>query len=217
MKFLVIVVLGSMLTGGPPVIWKSKSVRYMKKYMITLALLTLGMSANAQWISGLDEIEMQGHWVVTSVNGGFPEFNSDYHPQYPTAIDFNNRNYTYVWFTDYNGNETSERFAGYFVGGTATGRYTLHLLSRKEYNSDYTGLSFANFWIKQFDSQNMTISDYDGNSYIKLQKVDAASVRSVATDTTANSKAYGLNGVELPTPETAKGIVIQNGKKTVRK
>lgn len=206
-----------MLTGGPPVIWKSKSVRYMKKYMITLALLTLGMSANAQWISGLDEIEMQGHWVVTSVNGGFPEFNSDYHPQYPTAIDFNNRNYTYVWFTDYNGNETSERFAGYFVGGTATGRYTLHLLSRKEYNSDYTGLSFANFWIKQFDSQNMTISDYDGNSYIKLQKVDAASVRSVATDTTANSKAYGLNGVELPTPETAKGIVIQNGKKTVRK
>ncbi len=189
----------------------------MKKYLITLALLTLGMGASAQWISGLDEIEMQGHWTVTSVNGGFPEFASEYHPQYPTAIDFNNRNYTYVWFTDYNGREAYEMYAGYFVGGTATGRYTLHLLSRKEYNSDYTGLSLANFWIKHFDGQNMTISDYDGDSYIKLQKVDAANVRSIPADTTANAKAYNLSGAELPTPDAAKGIVIQNGKKTVRK
>ncbi len=37
----------------------------MKKILFTLALLTLGMSASAQWISGLDEIEMQGHWAVT--------------------------------------------------------------------------------------------------------------------------------------------------------
>lgn len=187
----------------------------MKKYTVILALLMLGMSANAQWISDLDEIEMQGHWVVTSVNGGFPEFKSDYHPQFPTAIDFNNRDYTYVWFTDYNDRETCERYAGYFVGGTATGRYTLHLLSRKEYNSDYTGLSLANFWIKHFDSQNMTISDYNGESYIKLQKQDAVAVRSVSADSVAASRAYRLNGI--PATDNDKGIVIKDGKKTVQK
>lgn len=188
----------------------------MKRNLFALALALFTLTANAQWIANLDEIEMLGRWEVVQVNGGFPEFNSDYHPQFPTAIEFNNRNYTYVWFTDYNDNAVSERFAGYFVGGTATGRYTLHFLSRKEYNSDYTGLSLINFWIKHFDGQNMTISTYDGENYIRLQKIDASAVRSVAADSTSNGKAYDLNGVELPTPDAAKGIVIQGGKKVVR-
>lgn len=52
--------------------------------------------------------------------------------------------------------------------------------------------------------------------FANIVEVGSSGISQINT-TKPNSKAYGLNGVELLTPDTAKGIVIQNGKKTVRK
>lgn len=103
----------------------------------------------------------------------------------------------------------------YTVGGTATGRYTLHLIRRYEYNSDYTSLSSLNFEVYQFGNNTMTLRTYDKSVTIKLEKQSASSVSSVKADAKASGKAYTLDGKNAT--ETTKGIIIQNGKKKIRK
>lgn len=188
----------------------------MKKLLLAIALLTLGMSANAQWITSLDEMAMLGKWEVTAISGTFPEFQNEYRSEYPIWIEFNNRKSTNVAFTDNNGNETIEQYAGYWIGGTTTGHYTLHLLYNRQYNSTYTGMSLQNFVIGLFDSNQMTLRTFDNSGSINLRKVaNESAVRSVPADSIATSRAYRVDGT--PATDDTKGVVIQNGKKAVRK
>ena len=187
----------------------------MRKYIVAIALLMLGMSAHAQsWITNLDEIEMLGKWVVTEIGGDFPEFQNNYRWEYPTSIVFNNRNSTFVFFKDFNDNETAERYVGYWIGGSATGKYTLHLLSNKPYNDDSSGMSLVNFRIQHFDGGVMVLRTYDGGGRIQLEKENSAGIRSTRSDAT-DGKAYHIDGT--PAAESDKGIIIQDGKKSVQK
>lgn len=192
----------------------------MKKILFTFALLTLGMGASAQWISDLDEMALIGSWEVTSISGSFPMFKDDYHGEHPIRFEFRDWMPSSVVFQYNDGIEGGVQYVGFWIGGTTTGHYTLHLLSTNGWvtNGGYrmSGTTTINFWIQHFSNGYMTLSTYDEAGKMSLQKVDAAAVRSVPADTTATAKAYSLGGMELPTPDAAKGVVIQGGKKALR-
>lgn len=178
----------------------------MKKILIAFAFLALGLSAKAQYVSNLDEIELLGTWDVTDVNGEIMGISD-----IVTSMTFNDGKDSFVEFSQ----NHVERVPVYIVGGTATGRYTLHLIRRYEYNSDYTSLSSLNFEVYQFGNNTMTLRTYDKSVTIKLEKQSTSSVSSVKADAKASGKAYTLDGKNAT--DTTKGIIIQNGKKKIRK
>ncbi len=180
----------------------------MRKMLLAFAFLALGMSAKAQYVSNLDEIELLGTWDVTNVNG---EIMVSGHPETVASITFNDGKNSFVNFES----NSSAIIPVYTVGGTATGRYTLHLIRRYEYDSDYTGLSSLNFEVYQFGNNTMTLRTYDKSITISLKKQTASSVSSVEANAKASGKAYTMNGVE--TSPSTKGIVIQDGKKRINR
>lgn len=180
----------------------------MKKILFLFAFLVLGVTAKAQYVSNLDEIELLGTWNVTTTNG---EIMVSGHPERVASITFNDGQNSFMSFESNN----STIIPVYTVGGTATGRYTLHLIRRYEYNSDYTSLSSLNFEVYQFGSNTMTLRTYDKSVTIKLEKQSASSVSSVKADAKTTGKSYTLDG--MTATDTTKGIIIQNGKKKIRK
>ncbi|MDO5395801.1 MAG: hypothetical protein Q4F07_07545 [Bacteroidales bacterium] len=108
-------------------------------------------------------------------------------------------------------------FAGYWIGGTATGRYTLHFICRREYDSSYTGLSTVNFVIKSFDGSTLTIETYDGNGGATFSKNDSG-VDAISADPLVKEKekTYNLNGVEVSN-SPAPGIYIRGREKVLIK
>ncbi len=189
----------------------------MKKILFTLALLTLGMSASAQ-VENLDEVELLGSWNVTDGDGIFTGRLPIYHNSYrkPVAFTFNDNKASAIRW-EYAGPDYDwQQIPGFWVSHTSD-RYILHFLLNTDYSTGGDGLSVLNFVVTQFSNGAMTLQTLSGDGTMQLSKEETASVRSLSPDTTANGKAYDLNGVELLTPDTAKGIVIQNGKKTVRK
>lgn len=177
----------------------------MNKILIAFVFIFIGMSANAQYVSNLDEIELLGTWNVTDMNG---EITIAGEPETITSITFNDGKNSYLYF---DGN-TVEAIQVYTVGGTATGCYTLHLLKTIGYDG-YHGLSSVNFEICQFGNNTMTLRTYDKNVTIKLKKQTASSVSSVEAVTETNDKTYTVDGVEATV--NTKGIVIQDGKKHI--
>ena len=180
----------------------------MKKLLFLFAFLALGMSAKAQYVANLDEIELLGKWDVTDVDG---EIMVSGHPETVTSITFRDGKNSFMSF------ESNHPclIPVYTVGGTATGRYTLHLISTSEYDTDYKGLSSLNFEVYQFVNNSMTLRTYDKSVTIKLEKRSASSVSSVKTDAKASGKVYTIDGMNAT--DTTKGIIIQNGKKKIRK
>lgn len=89
------------------------------------------------------------------------------------------------------------------------------MIRRYEYNSDYTSLSSLNFEVYQFGNNTMTLRTYDKSVTIKLEKQSASSVSSVKADAKTTGKSYTLDG--MTATDTTKGIIIQNGKKKIRK
>lgn len=177
----------------------------MKKLLMAFAFLALGMSAKAQYVSNLDEIELLGTWDVTDVDGEIMGISD-----IVTSMTFNDGKDSFVEFSQ----NHVERVPVYIVGGTATGRYTLHFLKTLGYDG-YHGLSSVNFEVYQFGNNTMTLRTYDKSVTIHLKKQTASSVSSVEADAKASGKAYTLGGIE--TTPTAKGIVIQDGKKHVNR
>lgn len=184
----------------------------MKKVFLIIALCVCVLQSKAQTITGLDEIALLGNWSVSGNMGFIPALGNNR----PKLITFNDGKNSVIQYRE---NEVSPRytsFAGYWVGGTATGKYTLHLLSRFAYDSDNTGLSIVNFVITNFTGSEMTLQTYDGSCWLELIKGNSG-IESVSADTTeTDTTIYNLNGVVVKNP-TAPGIYIQgDGKKIVK-
>ena len=177
----------------------------MKKILFLFAFLVLGVTAKAQYVSNLDEIELLGTWKVTAANGDIMGISD-----IVTSFTFNDGKDSFVEFSQ----NHVERVPIYIVGGTATGRYTLHLMRKVDYDG-YLGISSVNFEVYQFGNNTMTLRTYDKSVTIKLEKQSASSVSSVKADAKASGKAYTLAG--MTATDTTKGIIIQNGKKKIRK
>ena len=61
----------------------------------------------------------------------------------------------------------------------------------------------------------MILQTLSGNGTLYLKRQSASSVSSVKADAKASGKAYTLDG--MTATDTTKGIIIQNGKKKIRK
>lgn len=177
----------------------------MKKIFFLFAFLTIGMMAKAQYVANLDEIELLGTWNVTEVNGEIMGVSD-----VVTSMTFNDGKDSFVKFSQ----NHVERVPVYMIGGTATGRYTLHFLRTLDYDG-YLGLSSINFEVYQFGNNTMTLRTYDKSVTIKLEKQSASSVSLIKADAKASGKTYTLDGMNAT--DTTKGIIIQNGKKRIRK
>lgn len=162
------------------------------------------LTANAQhYVIDLDELALLGTWNVTGSWGDFK-----FSKGAMKTVQFSDGNYTKITFED--GTQTVDWiFKGFWVTMSKTDKCFLHLFP---WNS---GESIVNFKIQDFDNNEMTLTTYDGKGTIILSKDTSAGVSAARIDAPAG-KAYSLNGTELPTPDAAKGVVIQGGKKIVK-
>lgn len=184
----------------------------MKKIFIFIALCVCALTSKTQVIAGLDETVLLGEWNVTGNMGFIPSLGGNR----PKSITFNDGKNSNIQYRE---NEVPAKytiFAGYWIGGTATGKYTLHLLSRFDYNSGYTGLSMVNFVITNFTGDEMTLQTYDGSCWLELVKSNSG-IDDVNADTPeASSALYNLKGMAVKNP-AAPGIYIQgDGKKVIK-
>lgn len=187
----------------------------MKRIYFVFALALLCLTANAQ-VENLDEVELLGTWSVTDATG---IFNNAQYPVYnnerkrPTAITFaDNANSVIAW--QFASGIDNQYYPGYWITHTSN-RYVLHMATRLGYDG-YTSLSLLNFVVTRFDGGMMSLQTLSGDGTLHLTKDTSAGVSAARMDAPDNGKAYGLNGVELPTPDAATGIVIQGGKKILK-
>ncbi len=184
----------------------------MKRVLLAAALCVCALQSKAQVITGLDEVALMGEWSVVG-NMGFIPALGGYRPKIITLNDGNN---SYIQYRENEVPLNYTMFAGYWVGGTATGKYTLHLLSRFDYNSSYTGLSMVNFVITKFTGNEMILQTYDGECWLELVKYNSGVENVSAGRPEASSTLYNLNGVSVKNP-TTHGIYIQgDGKKVIK-
>lgn len=183
----------------------------MKKTLLIFALCLCIFSSKAQDIIGLDEVALLGTWEVKE-HGGLWE-NIGY--RWPKKFEFNDGKKSYLYTK---GNRETHQVVfdcgGYWVSGTATGRYTLHLIRYKEYGMENPGISTLNFVIKNFDGKTLSIETYDGNGIAEFVKSNSAGTEAINADAPeAEVTTYDINGLPVENP-TAPGIYIQSdGKK----
>lgn len=184
----------------------------MKRLILAAVMCVCFLQSKAQVIKGLDEIALMGEWSVSGNMGLIPALGGNR----PKVLTFNDGKNSLI---EYRENEVPAQyttFAGYWIGGTATGKYTLHLLSRFDYDSGHTGLSLVNFVITNFTGDEMTLQAYDGSCWLELVKNNSG-IENIAADTPeASGVLYNLNGVAVKNP-TTHGIYIQGDGKKVAK
>lgn len=185
----------------------------MRKALLIIALCVCALQSKAQVITGLDEIALLGDWKATDYWGVFENLSYSW----PVELRLKDCKKSLIYTKRSNEQDFSVLdFNGYWIGGTATGRYTLHLICRREYDSSYTGLSMVNFVIKNFDGQTLIIETYDGSGGATFSK-DNSGIGEVNVDTPeASSTLYNINGMIVKNP-TRPGVYIQgDGKKFVK-
>lgn len=186
----------------------------MKKILLIFALCLCIFSSKAQDITGLDEVALLGNWsvhgYVENADMKWPIFNG-----YSIAafhfVDYWTSTITiyHKIFKDYH----TLNFNGYIVGGTATGKYTLHFTNGFKSDTWDDVLPQVNFIIKSFDGNVMRITSYDGKhgAYLVKDNAGAGSVNADASE--AEISTYDIKGLPVENP-TAPGIYIQSdGKK----
>lgn len=190
----------------------------MKQLLIALAFLALGMSAKAQ-VENLDEVELLGTWEYVSSDGIFtgrlPIYNNSYRK--PVGFTFNDNQASVIKWEYAGDNYDYQQYGGYWVSHTSE-RYILHILSNQSYGSGETrqgDVTTINFVVSKFANGEMILQTLSGNGTLYLKKQSASSVSSVKADAKASGKAYTLDGMNAT--DTTKGIIIQNGKKKIRK
>lgn len=185
----------------------------MKKTILLLGVMLGALSAKAQIIAGLDEVALMGNWKATEYWGVWE--NLGY--KWPTELQLNDGKNSLIYTKS---NSSTDpillEFNGYWIGGTATGHYTLHFICRREYDSTYTGLSMVNFVIKNFNGNSLTIETYDGSGGATFIN-DNSGVNEVSADTPEAYSIYNSNGIKIENP-TAPGLYIRgNGDKFIKK
>lgn len=173
-------------------------------YVFALACLTVKAQ---NYIVNLDDITISGEWNLasTEIPMDFIKSLNAYEYDIPLKIVLNDSGNSYIVL----GSGMSWMFKGYWVTTAQTGKYFLHMMP---YNSDE---SIVNFHIVQFDNGKMVLDTYKGNDRVEFSKDTSLGVPATRMDA-KTGKTYNLDGVELETPNNAKGVIIQDGKKILR-
>lgn len=180
-----------------------------------IAFFVLGMSAKAQ-IENLDEVELLGQWEFVSGDGIFtgrlPIYNNSYRK--PVGFTFNDNTYSIVKWEYVEQSYAYQQYGGYWVSHTSD-KYILHLLSNESYLSGEKGdVTMLNFVVSKFSNGEMVLQTLSGDGSMLLKKQTPSSISAITAENEKESKAYTINGIEAT--DTTKGIIIQNGKKTIR-
>lgn len=176
------------------------------------ALCACALGAKSQVIAGLDEVALLGDWHAVEYGGVW----SNIGYCWPLELRFRDEANSYI-IAKRNGevDPRNMEFNGYWIGGTATGRYTLHFICRREYGTSNTGLSMVNFVITNFNGEEMTIETYDGSGIATFTKSDSG-ISEVSADMPEATQTYTISGMGVKNPIT-HGIYIQgDGKKIVK-
>lgn len=186
----------------------------MKKIFI-IAVLALGLAtAKAQTIIGLDEVALMGNWKALEYWGVWE--NLGY--KWPIELQLYDNRKSFIYAKS---NSSADPiildFNGYWIGGTATGRYTLHFICRREYDSDYTGLSMVNFIIKNFNGNTLTIETYDGSGGATFTNENSSISEVRADSSEASTIIYNINGIKMENPTTPGVYIRGNGEKFIKK
>ena len=195
----------------------------MKKILIGIMLMLLSISAKAQIIEDLNSISILGKWNVTNITGNeaffFNRYGFDVICTRPKIIEFkypdNGGSNTYCKVTFTGGDETAEcYYDGYWIegGGSINGDVTcvLHIWYKWDSPEIY------NLKVDYYNGTQMTLSTYDGNNIMFLERESYAGVESVETDNEPeDDKIFSTNGMQLKEP--MKGIIIKGGKKYISK
>ena len=184
----------------------------MKRILLTIAVCLAALGGNAQTIAGLDEVALMGDWYASDYWGLWE--NLGY--RFPKQITFNDGKPSYIYVRDNSSVEPQTfDFNGYWIGGTATGRYTLHFLCRRAYNSTNTGQSLVNFVVTHFDGSTLTIETYDGKGGATFT-TDNSGIDAVAADAPTAPDTYNLNGIKIAAP-SVPGVYVRGGEKVLIK
>lgn len=165
-------------------------------------------------ITGLDEVALLGTWEAQDYAGLWEHLGY----RWPKKFEFNEGKKSYLYAK---GNrETFQKVyvcEGYWIGGTSTGKYTLHLIQYKEYGMEMPGISMLNFVIKSFDGEKLIIGTYDGEGIATFIKSNSGDVANITTETPETEvTTYNLNGVPVKNPATP-GVYIQSDGKKIAK
>lgn len=185
----------------------------MKKLILASLLAAASSISYAEIISDLDEVAMLGTWNIIESEGSF----SNLHGCTPLSITFNDGKKSYFKFNP----EDREPYfyigqiIGYWIGGSATGKYTLHFFNTMDYDGS-GGWSLINFVISDFRAGQMTLQSYDGTASMTLVK-EGASVNSLPSDDLEGTVVYDINGIEVDSPTTPGVYVRSNGEKFIIK
>ena len=181
----------------------------MKKILFTIAFLAVGMVASSQR-SMLDEVELLGSWQVTEgfgiFTGRLPIYNNSY--QRPAGFSFKDGRVSYVSWEVATGDKYLEPYSGYFVTHSSN-RVILHIIPETQ------GHIWLNFVVTEYDNGKLTLETLSGDGTLYLKKQETNGVQAARVDAPADGRTYTLNGT-VAAGQT-RGIVIQDGKKTVRK
>lgn len=171
----------------------------MKKVFIIMMMALMSHGAQAQsvgYMGTIDETDLIGKWVVSSVSGNYPYDNS----RYPTQFSFSSDGS----FQENRGNGYYEQFRAFFI----TNGNKLHITSGY-YN---------------FNAEVFIIDEYYSNGYLTLKSLDRtftmylnkapSSVNATRQEVKSDSTIHNLQGMKIDKPE---GVYIQNGKKFVAK
>ena len=97
---------------------------------------------------------------------------------------------------------------GYFVTHSSN-RVILHIIPETQ------GHVWLNFVVTEYDNGKLTLETLSGDGTLYLKKQETNGVQAARVDAPADGRTYTLNGTEAA--GQTRGIVIQDGKKTVRK
>lgn len=195
----------------------------MKKILIGIMLMLLSISAKAQILEDLNSISILGKWNVTNITGNeaffFNRYGFDVICKRPKIIEFkypdNGGSNTYCKVTFTGGDETAEcYYDGYWIegGGSINGDVTcvLHIWCK------WGSPEIYNLKVDYYNGTQMTLSTYNGNNIMFLERESYAGVESVETDNEPeDDKIFSTNGMQLKEP--MKGIIIKGGKKYISK
>lgn len=186
----------------------------MRKYIVAIALLMLGTSANAQ--SGMpNDVEMLGTWNVTESSGIFSGRLPIYHNSYrkPVAFTFNDNKASAIKWEYAGPDYDYEQVPGYWITHSGD-MFVLNILLKTDYSTGGDGISLLKFRITGIGNNSMTLQTLSGDGAMILAKEGSSGIRATRSDATGG-KAYHIDGT--PAAESDKGIIIQDGKKSIQK
>lgn len=192
----------------------------MKKIILFSLIVLFCTTSKAQFISGLDEVAILGQWSAI----GYAENADNIWPSMQNkrmvGIKFSDDGITTITVQDSNfGSSNLIHFYGYIIGGTSTGKYTLHFIQQAPSETWGYSTPQLNFVIKSYDDEKMTLMSYDGKHGIILQKVNSGmdNITSDASDAPKASTIYNINGVKIENPITPGVYIRGNGEKFIQK